>query len=106
MEDDLGLALVAVIGGNRPNLSTMMVSSYLLERFELTSLDADVRRHEPEDFVVRFRRAADRDRVLAAALTGPPLPLVWRPWRRTSLALRCVQGLVGVAMRSPACAPC
>jgi hypothetical protein len=64
----------------------MMVSSYLLERFELTSLDADVRRHEPEDFVVRFRRAADRDRVLAAAPTGPPLPLVWRPWRRTSLA--------------------
>lgn len=64
----------------------MMVLSYLLERFEITALDADVRRHEPEDFVVRFRRQADRDRVLAAPRTAAPLPLVWRPWRRTSMA--------------------
>lgn len=43
-----------------------MVSSFLFERFGITSLDAEVRRHEPEDFVVRFRHRSDRDRVLAS----------------------------------------
>lgn len=36
--------------------------------------------------MVRFRHQADRDRVLAAGRTRAPLPLVWRPWRRTSTA--------------------
>lgn len=85
-EDALGLALVVMVGGNRAAVSTAMVTSYLFERFGITTLDAEVRRHEPEDFVVRFRHQEDRDRVLAARPTRAPLPLVWRPWRRTSMA--------------------
>jgi hypothetical protein len=85
-EDALGRALVVTVGGTRPVVSTAMVSSLLFERFGLTTQDADVRRHVPEDFIVRFRRPADRDRVLAAGPTGAPLPLIWNPWRRTSLA--------------------
>lgn len=75
-EDDLGLALVAAMGGTRPAVSPAMVSHYLLERFKLTAANAAVSRHDPEDFVVCFQRREDR------AL----LPLVWRPWRRTSMA--------------------
>lgn len=85
-EDDLGLAMVVLVGGTRPAVSTAMVSAYLFERFGITSLDADVRRHDPEDFVIRFRHREDRERVLAARPTGAPLPLLWRPWRRTSWA--------------------
>jgi hypothetical protein len=75
-EDALGLALVAMVGGSRPAVSTAMVTSYLFERFDITSLDAEVRRHEPEEFVVRFRHREDRDQVLATRPTGAPLPLV------------------------------
>jgi hypothetical protein len=85
-EGALGQALVAMVGGTRPAVSTAMVSSYLFERFGITSLEADVRRHDPEDFVVRFRHQVDHDRVLAAHPGGSLLPLVWRPWRRTSIA--------------------
>ena len=53
-----------------------MVSRYLLERFDLTTYDAEVSRHDPEDFVVRFQRREDRDRVLADPVMGAPLPLV------------------------------
>jgi len=60
-EDALALALVAMVGGSRPAVSTAMVTSYLFERFGITSLDAEVRRHEPEEFVVRFRHREDRD---------------------------------------------
>lgn len=85
-EDDLGFALIALIGGARPAVSTAMLSTYLLERFDLTSLDADVRRYESKDFIVRFRHREDRERVLAAPPSGALLPVVWLPWRRTSRA--------------------
>lgn len=65
-----------------------MVSRYLLERFDLTVQDVLVTHHDPEDFVVRFRRRVDRDRVLAAPAMGALLALVWRPWKRTSMASR------------------
>jgi hypothetical protein len=63
-----------------------MIYSYLFNRFQITADVVDVRRHFPEDFVVRFSSDGDRDRVLASRPGGPLLPLVWRPWRRTSLA--------------------
>lgn len=85
-EDALDNALVAMVGGTRSEVSTAMVSSYLFTRFEIRAEDAVVRLHDPEDFVVRFRRREDRDRVLASPPGGALLPLVWRPWRRTSMA--------------------
>lgn len=63
-----------------------MVVAYLYNRFEIMAEDAVVWRHDPEDFIVCFRRREDRDRVLAARPGGALLPLVWRPWRRTSMA--------------------
>ena len=85
-EDVLELALVALVGGTRPQVTTAMVYSYLFNRFEITSDVVDVRRHYPEDFVVRFLQRADRDRVLGSQPGGYLIPLIWRPWRRTSLA--------------------
>lgn len=85
-EETLDRALVAMVGGTRPAVSTAMVSAYLFERFGITTLEADVRLHEPEDFVVRFRHRTDRDRVLAAPPGGHLLPLVWYLWRRTTMA--------------------
>jgi len=83
-EDMLGNALVAMIGGTRPEISTARVYSYLRNRFDIQLDVVDVRRHEPEDFVVRFRHRADRDRVMGATPGGALMPLVWHPWRRTS----------------------
>lgn len=82
-EDALGLAFVATVGGSRPAVSPAMVSRFLLETFGLMSLEAKVSHHDLEDLVVRFRRRADRDHVLAAPPDRALLPLVWR---RTSMA--------------------
>ena len=84
-EDDLGSALTAMVGGNRPEVSTVEVISHLVARFGFRAMDFEVRRHHPEDFVVRLRNPEDRDRVLTSG-AGGTLPLIWRPWRRTSLA--------------------
>lgn len=85
-EDDLARAAVVLVGGTRPAVSTAMVSSFLFERFDITVEDADMRRHDLEDFIVRFRHQADRDRVLATRPGGSLLPLLWRPWQWTSTA--------------------
>lgn len=42
-----------------------MVVRFLFDHFGIEAEDADVRRHDPEDFIVHFRHHADRDRVLA-----------------------------------------
>lgn len=82
----LGSALVAVVGGTRPPVSTAMVARYLFDRFDISAEDADVCRHDPEDFVVHFRNRDDRDCILVSTPGGGLLPLIWRPWRQTSLA--------------------
>lgn len=79
-------ALVVLVGGTRPFVSPAMVYQYLHTTYDITHDDVDVRRHHPEDFVVRFRSRVDRDRVLSARPGGALLPLIWRPWRRTSMA--------------------
>jgi len=40
-----------------------MVARFLFERFDIVAEDAEVRRHDPKDFVVRFRRREDRNHV-------------------------------------------
>jgi hypothetical protein len=83
-ERDLGLALVALVAGTRPPVSPAMVRDYLATFFGIT--DALVRRHDPEDFVVRFSRPEDVETVLHSRVPGAPFRLIWHPWRRTSLA--------------------
>lgn len=85
-EDELSLALVTVVGGTRPPVSPTMVRQFLFDCFGVAGEDAEVRRHDPEDFVVRFRRCEDRDRVLGSPAVGAQFSLIWQPWRRTSMA--------------------
>jgi hypothetical protein len=61
-----------------------MVRAYLAA--ELGIMDATVHRHEPEDFVVRFARREDAERVLHTRIHDPPFLLIWHPWRRTAMA--------------------
>lgn len=42
-EDALERALVVLVGGTRPEVSPMMVTAYLFERFGITALEADIR---------------------------------------------------------------
>lgn len=49
-----------------------MVARYLLDRFDILADDADIRRHDPEDFAVHFRNRDDRDRVLTTPPGGAP----------------------------------
>jgi hypothetical protein len=87
-EDNLShLALVATIAGNRPFVSTAMIQDALFERFQINAEDADVKVHEPEDFLVCFARREDRDRVLSSRPWGALMPLRWRPWTRMSAAV-------------------
>jgi hypothetical protein len=53
----------------------------------LNDADFVVRHHYPEDIIVRFRHGVDRERVLESRLSVVWLPLIWNPWRRTSLAI-------------------
>ena len=84
-EDSLRFALVANVAGNRPQVSTAMLRDHLVQHFGLTVGEFDVRRHFPKNFVIRFQHGADRDRVLASRRPSA-LPMVWYPWRRTTLA--------------------
>jgi hypothetical protein len=78
-EDRLSSALVATIGGTRPDISTAMVYTFLFTRFEIIVDEVDIRRHALEDFIVHFRHHVDRDRVLEARTSSPLMPLVWIP---------------------------
>lgn len=63
-----------------------MVRQFLSDHFGMGIADGEVLRHDPEDFVVRFRRREDWDRVLHTPAVGAQFSLLWRLWRRTSLA--------------------
>lgn len=65
-EDALSVALVAIVTGTRPRVSTLDIYEALQNRFSISRANVDVRGHEPEDFLVRFRHGEDRDRVLAS----------------------------------------
>lgn len=58
---------------------------YLRRCFELHDGEFDVQHHYPKDFMARFR--VDRERVMEARPSMLWLPLIWRPWRRTSKGL-------------------
>lgn len=73
-EDELSLALVALVSGTRPVVSPAMVHQFLSDRFGMGREDAEVCRHDPEDFVTRFWRCEDHDRVLYTPSAAPNLP--------------------------------
>ncbi|OQU77416.1 hypothetical protein SORBI_3009G046400, partial [Sorghum bicolor] len=101
-EDALELALVAMVVGARPFIRAAAIYEALRNRFNILRDDVDIRAHEPDDFIVRFRRREDRDRVLASTGWGPLIPLRWRPWSRQAcgvlaeFSLRVVVALRGL----------
>lgn len=70
MGNALSLALVALVGGTRPPVTPAMVREHPRVRFHVDDADMSVMRHAPEDFIVRFSRREDLERVLAAPPKG------------------------------------
>ena len=86
-EDDLSLALVALVLGNRPFVSPEMVRNHLLQFYGITEDRASVRRTRPDDFIVRFSSVVDLERVLTSATpAGAPFRLRWRRRSRLFMA--------------------
>jgi hypothetical protein len=91
-EDQLSLALLALVLGTRPLVSPAMVLDHLRDHFNIAEDLVSVRRTRPDDFIVRFSRREDLERVLAA----PPPPGAFHsalaPLESTDFGLRwCIQ---------------
>jgi hypothetical protein len=63
-----------------------MVRAHHSTHFGIDDGTVSVKRHEPEDFIVRSSRLQDLDAVLHTAVHGATLSFVWHPCRRTTLA--------------------
>ncbi|CAD6336108.1 unnamed protein product [Miscanthus lutarioriparius] len=86
-EAELSLALVAIVGRNRPMVSAADVRALLEGFYHLAPDEFSVSTYPPEDFLVRFRSAQARDGVLHAPHPqGTRFVLLWRPWRRQAWA--------------------
>lgn len=59
-EDQLSLALLALVLGTRPLVSPAMVLDHLRDHFNIAEDLVSVRRMRPDDFIVRFSRREDR----------------------------------------------
>jgi hypothetical protein len=86
---ELAYALVAMVGGSRPRVSTGQVLGYLDRVFGIVGNVVQVRRSYPDDFLLSFPECGDTDRVLLAAI-APPLELgftlTFRRWTRQARA--------------------
>nr|TKW16613.1 hypothetical protein SEVIR_5G310500v2 [Setaria viridis] len=79
-------ALVLMIGGNRPKVSTLQVGLVLEEFLNLLPEDYNIQRSKPEDFLVEFSMPSIAERILHSHL--PPeaqIQLIWRRWHRQSM---------------------
>lgn len=88
-EEALSLALVAMVAGTRPPVTPAMVRDHLRTRFDIPDDAMLVQRHAPEDFIVRFSRLEDLERVLRSRPPSggaAPFMLLWRRWSRLSAA--------------------
>jgi len=63
-EDALSTALLALVLGTRPAVTTAMVANQLRGHFGIDDSTFSVRRTRPDDFIVRFTRQEDLDVVL------------------------------------------
>lgn len=97
------LALVALVGGNRPPLTPAMVREQLQSFYLIDANVFTVSRQAPEDFLVRFYSRDDLEAVVDAPVpVGTPFYLLWRRWRCQSvgspgqLKYKVVVGLKGM----------
>jgi hypothetical protein len=75
----LGSALVAMVGGTRPVVSTDQVVQHLLHGYQVPAEAVQVHRYKAESFLLIFNDRAEADRVLHAP---HHLTLVFRRWQR------------------------
>jgi hypothetical protein len=54
-----------------------MVAEYLMHYFGFDPASFLVRRHDPEDFIVRFVVQHDLEMVLQTVVPDPPFRLIW-----------------------------
>lgn len=78
-EDALSSALIALVVGTRPSVTTAMVRAHLAKSFGIVNDLVTVRHHWPEDFIVRFSRLEDLELVLGMPpAVAAPFSLRWR----------------------------
>jgi hypothetical protein len=65
-EDALSMALLALVLGTRPLVSPTMMLQHLSDHYGVDGDNVTVRRTRPDDFIVRFSRREDLDRVLGS----------------------------------------
>lgn len=88
-EEELSIALVALVGRTRPETTTQEVRDQLITWYAIEEDKFTISRYYPEDFLVRFQRIEDVDKVL---VTYPPrkqeaaFHLLWYKWSRHTLA--------------------
>jgi hypothetical protein len=76
-----------MVGGNRPPVSPAQVRDHLQSFYHLAADAFIVNRYSPEDFLVRFTSRDDLEDVLNGPVPiGTTFYLLWRRWRRQSMA--------------------
>lgn len=81
------LALVAMVGGIRPPVSPTDVSDQLSSFYNLPADVFSISRYALEDFLVRFNNRDDHEDILRVSVPiGTPFFLIWKRWRRQSMA--------------------
>lgn len=65
-EEALSLALLALVLGTRPPVSPVMLKQHLIDYYNVPGDLVTVRRTHPDDFIIRFARGEDLERVLGS----------------------------------------
>lgn len=84
-EADLGLALVADVGGTRPNVTVAQVRRLLRNQFQVE--EARIQLYHPEDFLIMFRTEVELSQVFHTPYPKDnPFHLIFKRWRRQLMA--------------------
>ncbi|XP_073364347.1 uncharacterized protein [Aegilops tauschii subsp. strangulata] len=91
LERRLQLAMVVYAGGARREISPEFVVEALQDKAGILAERVSIHRHRPEDFLVVFARAEDRNRVSAMPVMEPRgVRLYFRQWIQQAQAIHVV----------------
>jgi hypothetical protein len=85
-EQALECALIVVVGGARPPVSTADVRLWLKDLYGILSSNVTSHRFHPEDFLISFSSPDDMFRVLHHPPPNPLFALILKRWRRQLMA--------------------
>jgi hypothetical protein len=89
VEASLSTTLVAMVGGARPTVTPSQVYTYLDRYFNVAGHEVQVRRAQPDDFLLVFTSGNTASRVLHAAIPkGAEFSLFFHHWHHQSRAQR------------------